>query len=194
MSRYRPFYGSLAAYQQELSGNKAKQALHQAAKLPYTRVFRIQDYEFREATEAQRVRAINSAQRMPAVIRPGLEKLYEILKTGEGDREEISSPRWQASFDLAYGRTLANYVRVIGLNTMLAELKGGKKFTNPDNNAWVLVPNEEVSTGSSNRKMAAKARMYLERVIQEHPKTPWAQVSEKELESPMGWKWEEAKR
>ena len=128
------------------------------------------------------------------MIRPGLEKLYDILRTGEGDRDKLDSKRWQVSFDLAYGRTMANYVRVIGLNSMLAELKGGKTFANAGSNSWVLVPDEEVSTGSSNRKMADKAKTYLNRVIEEHPKTPWALIAAKELESPFGWKWEEAKR
>lgn len=194
MSRYKPFYGSLERYQQDVNENKAKLALHNAAALPYTTVFRMQDYEFREASEAARIREINVIQRIPAVIQPGLEKLYTILKTGEADRDMIKSKRWQVSFDLAYGRTLANYVRVIGLNSMLAELKGGKKFANPDSNSWVLVPSEEVNTGSSNRRMADKAKMYLQRVIDEHAETPWALIAKKELESPLGWKWEEAKR
>ena len=89
---------------------------------------------------------------------------------------------------------MANYVRVIGLNSMLAELKGGKTFSNPENNSWILVPDNEVSTGTSNKKLAQKARTYLDRVVDEHPGTPWALIAKKELESPFGWKWEETKR
>lgn len=194
MSRYKPFYGTYEEYKADLQTNKAKLALHNAAKLPNTQVYRIQNYEFGAGNEAQLVREINSAQRTPAVIRPGLEKLYEILKEGEGDRESLISKRWQASYDLAYGRVLANYVRVVVLNTMLAEMKGGKTFTNPSNNRWVLEPSEAVSTGSGDKRLAEKAKKFLDRVVAEHPGTPWAKIAEKELESPLGWKWTEAQR
>lgn len=194
MSRYKPFYGTLEEYKSDLQTNKAKLALHNAAKLPNTQVYRIQNYEFGAGNEAQLVREINSAQRTPAVIRPGLEKLYEILKEGEGDRENLTSKRWQASYDLAYGRVLANYIRVVVLNTMLAEMKGGKTFSNPSNNRWVLEPSDEVSTGSGDKRLAEKAKKFLDRVVAEHPGTPWAKIAEKELESPLGWKWTEAQR
>ncbi|MEC9091160.1 MAG: hypothetical protein VX438_00540, partial [Planctomycetota bacterium] len=194
MSRYKPYYGPIEAYEQDLQSNKAKLALHAAAKLPHARTLRVQVYEFRQTNEAAMVRSINSTQRVPAVIQPGLEKLYNLLKSGEADREALVSKRWRASYDLAYGRTLANYVRVIGLNSMLAELKAGKTFSNPENNSWMLVPDDEVSTGTSSKKMAQKANVYLRRVIDEHPETPWALIAKKELESPFGWKWQETKR
>lgn len=194
MTKYKPFYGSVDEYQADLKINKAKMAIHRAAKLPFTDVYRIQNYEFAAGNEAQLVRLINAAQRTPAVIRPGLEKLLELLKEGEKDRELLNSPRWKASFDLAYGRVLANYVRVVVLNTMLAELKGGKSFTNAENNSWVLEPNEEVTSGTGDKRLGEKASVYLNRVIKEHPDTPWARIATKELQSPFGWKWTEAKR
>ena len=194
MSSYKPYYGSVEAYLADVNSSKAKKALHTAAKLKFTKVFRIQDYEFRQTNEAAMARQINMTQRTPAIIRPGLEKLYDILKAGEADRDELKSKRWQASFDLAYGRTMANYVRVIGLNSMLAELKGGKAFSKPENNSWILMPDVMITTGTSNKKMADKAKLYLQRVIDEHPETPWAMIAKKELESPMGWKWMETSR
>ncbi len=194
MSRYKPFYGTYDEYNSDLQSNKAKLALHNAAKQPNTQVYRIQNYEFGAGNEAQLVREINSAQRTPAVIRPGLEKLYGILKEGESDRENLTSKRWQAGYDLAYGRVLANYIRVVVLNTMLAEMKGGKTFSNPANNRWVLEPSDEVSTGSGDKRLAEKATKYLSRVIADHPGTPWAKIAEKELERPLGWKWTEAQR
>lgn len=194
MAPYRPFYGSVEEYMTDVNSNSAKLALHNAAKLPYTNVFRIQDYEFRQESEAQLAREINMTQRVPAIIRPGLEKLYDTLRSGEKERDAVQSKRWQVSFDLAYGRVMANYVRVIGLNSMLAELKGGKTFADPQSTTWTLVPSDDVSTGTGNRKMADKAKLYLERVVNEHPNTPWALIAKKELESPMGWKWEESKR
>jgi hypothetical protein len=33
--------------------------------------------------------------------------------------------------------------------------------------------------------------MYLNRVIKEHPGTPWAYLAHRELTTPLGWKWTE---
>ena len=41
-------------------------------------------------------------------------------------------------------------------------------------------------------KQAEQARVYLQRVVAEHPNTPWAMLAEKELKDPLGWTWEEA--
>jgi hypothetical protein len=35
--------------------------------------------------------------------------------------------------------------------------------------------------------------MYLKRVMDEHPETPWAFIAELELSTPMGWEWQEIK-
>jgi hypothetical protein len=35
--------------------------------------------------------------------------------------------------------------------------------------------------------------MYLKRVIDEHPDTPWEKLATRELATPMGWEWKEAK-
>jgi hypothetical protein len=31
----------------------------------------------------------------------------------------------------------------------------------------------------------------LQRVIDEHPNTPWAMMADRELQTPIGWKWTE---
>jgi len=70
--------------------------------------------------------------------------------------------------------------------------KTSLKFENPRNNTWELSPANEISTGSQAEKLAARARMYLERVIAEHPDTPWAVLAEQELRTPIGWRWTES--
>ena len=34
--------------------------------------------------------------------------------------------------------------------------------------------------------------MYLQRVVDEHPDTPWAHLAKLELDTPIGWKWVES--
>ncbi len=79
---------------------------------------------------------------------------------------------------------------------MLALIKTKLKFDppegdNPQNNTWVLKPADVIETGSQDAKLLAKAKMYLERVVRDHPETPWAMLAERELQTPIGWEWQQ---
>jgi hypothetical protein len=89
------------------------------------------------------------------------------------------------------GRVMAVKARTEAYNAMLAAAKRGLKFKDEKNNTWVLAPADEISVGSQLEKTASKAREYLERVVSEHPDTPWSYLAQKELETPIGWKWQE---
>jgi hypothetical protein len=75
---------------------------------------------------------------------------------------------------------------------LLAQAKQGLKFQNEANDTWQLasIKGPEISTALA--KDATAARQYLERVISDHPGTPWAYDAERELSQPMCWRWEEA--
>ena len=92
------------------------------------------------------------------------------------------------------GRVLAVKVRAEGYNAMLAMAKTKLKFENAENNIWNLEPADDIVTGSQAQKLAEKAKFYLNRVIEEHPDTPWALLAAKELETPIGWKWIESRQ
>jgi hypothetical protein len=114
-----------------------------------------------------------------------------VLAQGERDRPKLDEPRWEAGYDLAMGRALATLVRTEGYNAMLARAKQGLKFKDEQSDTWVLRPSEEVSTGSVLAKQAMAAKEYLERVVREHPGTPWELLAKRELATPFGWSWEE---
>jgi hypothetical protein len=140
---------------------------------------------------------VSTAQQAAARVEPELDKLYEVLRAGEQDRESETSLRWQAGFDLAYGRVMAAKVRATSYNQMLALAKTSLKFSppkddaTPANNTWILTPDNNIETGSQLEKMAAKARTFLQRVVDSHPDTPWAMLAARELETPIGWRWVE---
>lgn len=121
-----------------------------------------------------------------------MEQLYAILAVGETSRERELVPRWRAGYDLAMGRVLAAKVRTEAYNAMLAAAKTRLKFEDPKNNTWQLQPAESIEVGSRLANLAEKATMYLTRVVEEHPQTPWAKLAERELSTPLGWKWEES--
>jgi hypothetical protein len=75
---------------------------------------------------------------------------------------------------------------------MVAALKRGKMFQNASSSVWNLEPADAFETESTIRKMAERAKMYLERVVKEHPGTPWAKMAEQELGAPLGWTWKES--
>jgi hypothetical protein len=191
MRKYRPDYVSVPEYQKRVSQNKARFALVQAAAASQLGQMENPTLRFVKRDEAEFAQALSNAQQSAARLEPKINLLYDVLAKGEADREKETVLRWKAGYDLAMGRTLAVKVRTESYNAMLAAAKRGLKAKDPKNNTWVLKPDDEISVGSALAKMADKARMYLNRVKDEHPDTPWAMLAERELSEPLGWKWEE---
>jgi len=190
MRRYQPDYISIQEYQNRLSKNRARKALVEAAQLSWTAPIENVRKRFPKRNEATLAELLSRAQRVAADSQPKIDQLLRILLAGEPDRKKMVSPRWQAGYDLAMGRVLAMKVRTDGYNIILARAKQGMAFQKPKNNTWILVVDDSFDN-STLKTLAKKAREYLERVIQEHPGTPWAWLANKELQSPLGWRWKE---
>ena len=191
MRRYQPDYLSLQEYQHQLQTNRARGALVAAAQLSWTSPLQAIRRRFPKKNEAQLATTLSVAQREAAIRQPKLNRLCQTLQAGEVDRQQLKSSRWQAGYDLAMGRALAAKVRNDGYNAMLAKAKQGMSFTQEKNNTWVLNSDEEFAN-SSLKNLADKAEVYLRRVLEDHAGTPWAQLAERELSSPLGWRWRES--
>ncbi len=197
MKAYRPDYVSRAAYESALKKSDLRSALVRAAAFTSAGTLVAPQLRFPKYDEAQFVNSVSRAQRDAAIIEPKLNQLFEILKVGEPSREGERSLRWQAGYDLAIGQALAAKIRAETYNMMLAMIKTSVKFEppknddTPQNNTWLLRPADTVSTGSRSEKLAAKAKAYLQRVVEKHPDTPWAMIAQRELDIPIGWKWQQ---
>ena len=191
MRAYRPDYVSQKEYMRRVNSSKLRTSLVNAAQQPWTKQMSDVQVRFVKQSEAELANAMFEAQKAAASLTPRINNLYELLKLGESDRDGEASPRWQAGFDLALGRVCAIKVRTETYNAMLAKAKRGLKFEDPKNNTWVLKGDNEVTVGSQHENMAKKAQMYLQRVIDDHPGTPWALLAERELAQPLSWKWTE---
>jgi hypothetical protein len=189
MRSYRPDYLSLKEYERLLKANRARRALVQAAQFSQLTPMENPTTVFPKVNEADFVNKLSMAQRQAAVLEPKVLQIYETLRTGEKDRDQLIHPRWQAGYDLAMGRTLAVKVRTEAYNAMLAKAKQGMKFAEPKNDTWELMPADDISVGSAMEKQATIAKTYLERVKNEHTGTPWALLASRELNVPLGWKW-----
>jgi hypothetical protein len=192
MRTYRPDYLPAAELQRQIDGNRAKQALVNAARESEVKPLEAPRMTFPREDDGKLAQLLGEAQKAAAVLQPKLDRLHMILTTGEPDRAKLTERRWQAGYDLAMGRVLAHKVRTVGYNQMLAGAKGGKTFKDPKHDTWELVPSDDLGgLDSQTRKLAEQASMYLQRVVDNHPGTPWALLAGKELETQLGYAWKE---
>ncbi|MCO8120655.1 VWA domain-containing protein [Stieleria sp. TO1_6] len=191
MARYRPDYLSPRDYVTKVKSSPLRNALVTAAQMkPVTGITRPR-LRFIGTEQARLAADLTRAQQDAARLEQPLMQMALTLQPGMKQRENETSPRWRAGYDLAMGRVLAQKVRTETYNAMLAKAKLGMAFEKEKNNTWILEPSDEVTVGSKWKREAETARMLLEAVVQEHPGTPWQLLAEKELEVPIGWKWTE---
>lgn len=192
MRAYAPTYLAVAKLDQKIASNKAVASLIRAAKEAAIGPMANPQMSFPKKNEGEFVNLLSDAQKVAAVIEPKINTIYSILEQGAKDRDKVKEKRWQAGYDLAMGRILAMKVRTETYNAMLAEAKTGKKFANKNSDTWALEPSDEISVGSQLQKLGGQARMYLDRVVKEHPGTPWALIAADELRTPLGYRWIES--
>ena len=191
MSRYRPDYLSPQDYMSKVKQSPLRQALVNAAQMkPVTGISRPRT-RFQQQDQARLAGELTRAQQDAARLEQPLINLARILDKGMKFRESEESPRWQAGYDLAMGRVLAQKVRTESYNGMLAKAKLGMKFKDEKNNTWVLEPSDEVTISTKWKREAETARTLLENVVNNHPDTPWALLAQRELDVPIGWVWQE---
>jgi hypothetical protein len=191
MRNYRPDYVTAKQYTDILKSNMACAALVEASRMSATTPMENVRLRFPRVDDGQFARDLSNAQREAAKLEPKTEALAAILRQGERDRDKVTTPRWQAGFDLAIGRALAVKVRTEGYNAMLAIAKQGMKFKDEQSDTWELKPSDSVTVSSALAKDAQDAKKYLNRVVTDHKGTPWAMDAEKELRQPLGWEWTE---
>lgn len=190
MRRYQPDYVPVGEYLRQVQGSNSRRALIEAAQISWTSPMEVVRLRFPKRDEAELASELSQAQRAAALVAPKIDVIYRTLLAGESVRAEETEARWQAGYDLALGRALAVKVRTDGYNVMLAELKQGTPFNRARNNTWILRSADQYAD-SSLEKMAGQAREYLERVVRDHPGTPWALYAQRELATPLGWRWTE---
>jgi len=190
MARYRPDYLSPQDYEKRLKASPLRTSLVTAAMLTAP-VMEAPRMRFIKRSEAELAGELTRAQQDAAKLEPTLVRLAAILEPGMKVRQDETTPRWRAGYDLAIGRVLAQKVRTETYNAMLAKAKRGLQFQDAKNNTWRIVPDDEISVGSKWEREAAQAKELLREVVEEHPGTPWAHLASKELEVPLGWKWKE---
>ena len=74
---------------------------------------------------------------------------------------------------------------------VVARAANGQGFKDPKNNHFEIIPAPDIVEDPNLIEMAKRSKEYLNKVIEEHPNTPWALLARKELEEWLGWDWRE---
>ena len=192
MREYRPDWAPRGVYERQLEKSPLRRAVLTAAQItqqslpgqPSLRFPSMEDPNFKEVLKANQI----IVARIDYTVREALVPITEVAKL----RDRETSRRWQAHYDLIRGRLLAMKLRCYEFNSICAQMmKDAPKFKNPKSNAWRLVPFEKVSESGQSEAVAAEAKKLLQRVIDDHPGTPWALLAQREIKDPFGFKWVE---
>lgn len=107
-------------------------------------------------------------------------------------RKHEYNPRWKANYDLMFAQLLAYKVRIYEYRSYLdAFLKTPKVIKNPlgperKTNNWELRTRAETITGEETKAYIVRATALLNKIVAEHPGTPWAARAQWELNRGFG--------
>lgn len=192
MREYRPDWMSKQKYEQVISQNPLRQAVIMAARVTQQNLPGQPSLTFPAAGTPEFKEAMRRNQEIVARITYTIDEAIKPIKSAAKLRDREKSRRWQAHYDLIRGRLTAMLVRCYEYNWACAKMKkDAPKFQNEKSNAWRLVPDQEVHFNDGAAAAAKQAKALLERVVEEHPGTPWALLAKRELKDPMGFKWVE---
>ncbi len=189
---YKPDWIRRDEYERQIRNSPLRQAILNAASftqqnlpgMPSMVFPPVDTPEFKEQMRTNQ----GVAERTAYTVNEALEPINAVVKY----RDRETSRRWQAHFDLIRGRLLAMKVRCKEYNAICARMKQDPlRFKNPQSNAWKLVPDKAIQNGANAVTISQEADRLLHRVVDEHPATPWALLAQRELENPLGFKWEE---
>ena len=200
MREYKPDWVSREGYLAAVNRNplrlavmRASQITQQALPLQPTLWFPSADGpEFKDAMSRSQEVVARIQYTVDEALGRGMPANMPTIDNTVKRRDHETSRRWQAHYDLIRGRLLAMKTRCLEYNTSCAKMKkDAPKFTKPNSNAWRMRPDEEVHLKGKDLADAKEAKELLERVIKDHPGTPWALLAKRELKDPFGFKWEE---
>ncbi len=175
MREYKPDWVSRVQYQRQIEHSPLRQAVLNAAQITQQKLPDMPTLFFppNDAPEFKEIMSANQAiaDRTALTVNEALIPINAVVKY----RDRETSRRWQAHYDLIRGRLLAMKVRCYEYNWACARMKKDPpKFRDPKSNAWRLVPDQAIQISETAATAAKDAQMLLQRVVDEHPATPWA--------------------
>ena len=192
MREYRPDWVSPEQYARGIQKDPIRGAVSMAAQITQQKLPGQPDLTFPPADDPGFKEAMDRNQDTVARIEYTVDEALVPITQAVKLRDRETSRRWQAHYDLIRGRLLAMKIRCAEYQTACARMKkDAPKFKDAKSNAWRLVPTEDLLSGEKVEKVAKVTRALLQRVVEDHPNTPWALLAGRELKDPFGFKWSE---
>lgn len=196
MVEYHPDWNSREVFQNTVARDPLRQAVLQASRITHEalppNVAARPPLTFPAAESPEFKEVMTRGQVEVARIEYALDQAVPLINAAAKLRDHEKSRRWQAHFDLVRGRLLAMKLRCYEYNWACARMKKDPaRFTNPKSNAWRLQPSTNVRSSAKAPEIAEEAKRLLQRVIEDHPGTPWALLAQRELKDPFGFEWVE---
>jgi len=113
---------------------------------------------------------------------------------GVADKREAEPKRWQANYDFMLARLEEEIAYLFEYQSMLGQMR--KELPPLDRqlyNGWKLAATTSLSGDSAGRKMASSSRKTLDKIIKDHPGTPWEILAKREKLTALGLEWKPAK-
>jgi hypothetical protein len=128
----------------------------------------------------------------PALMLVELQDALELMEKVGKERDREPSKRWQAHYDYILARLLMRIVYVHEYNVAIAKVKREElpKLEPNLHNGWRLASQERIQSPKEIKDLAADARKLLNRLIAEHPGTPWEVLAKRELGTALGLAWQ----
>lgn len=192
MREYRPDWVSRQKYEQMIAKDPVRMAVVKAGMIAQQNLPGQPSLTFPAAGTPEFKDAMRDNQVIAARILDTVNAALEPINAAAKFRDRETSRRWQAHYDLIRGRLMAMKVRCDEYNYICARMKrDAPKFQDAKSNAWRLKPDEYIHDDAKARGNAKIAKEALERVIKEHPGTPWALLAQRDFKDPLGFKWME---
>jgi hypothetical protein len=145
------------------------------------------------ANEAQLKAQILKDEKDVARILYKLEETQKELEEMAEERDK-EPKRWQANYDFVLARVKAELAYLIEYQSLLGQMR--KEFPPRDpsvHGGWKLASSPTMQGESSGKKLAKSARETLDKIIKEHPGTPWEVLAKREKLTSLGLEWQAAK-
>jgi hypothetical protein len=184
-------FGTPAEYVKDLQKHPLRFAVWRAATLSRSnKAMGTPKLDLR-VTPANYRQVAGTAQQTVAVSQHMIDTILQPFKA-VGDLEKAyknePSPRWRMSFNLAYGRLLAQKTRCYEYNSACADLKTNlsPQDVGSTANHWIFRPDKNLNYATNAKRIARTAEEHLRRIVKEAPGTPWAVLASRELRDPLG--------
>ncbi len=140
------------------------------------------------AENAFKDQVFNDGRQAAKIIRL-LEEELDKMKTAAVMRKEAPK-RWQANYDFVLARLQAQLAYMYEYSSMLGSMRKELPPRDPAlHRGWRLASSKKLQGDGTGRKLIKEAEKLLEKLVADHPGTPWELLARREKLTALGLQW-----